>query len=352
MIDFHSLPVWANVGIFALGAWLIWRAGFRLSIYGDEIAERKELGRAFVGALLLGIATSLPEIATTITASSIGNATLAVNNLMGGVATQIVVLAFVDLLFVQGALTFFSPKPVLLMSGVFLILQITLVLAAVTIGEIAFVAGVGFWPILLMAVYAASMYFLYNYERRDRWAPVDIPDELHDRGDVSESDISSLGEKSSMRRLYLKFLANAAIVFIAGWAVSTAGDALAEQTGLGSSFVGVTLVAIATSLPEISTTIGAVKVGAYTMAVANIFGTNSLECGLLLVSDLAYREGPIMEAFDRSAQFAAILGIVLTCFYLWGLLERKDKTILGMGIDSFLVLLGWIIGTILLYQLR
>ncbi len=141
-------------------------------------------------------------------------------------------------------------------------------------------------------------------------------------------------------------------VLVAGWAVSTTGDALAAQTGLGSSFVGATLVAIATSLPEISTTAGAVKVGAHTMAVANIFGTNSLECGLLFLSDLAYREGPIIDTVDRSAQFAATLAAVLTCFYLWGLLERRDKSILGMGIDSFLVLTGWLLGMIMLYHLR
>lgn len=132
MIDFHDFSIWTNLFIFMGGAGLIWLAGFRLSVYGDAIAERKKWGQAFVGALLLGVATSLPEVVTTITAASIGNGVLAVNNLMGGIATQIAVLALIDMLFVQGALTFFSPKPVLLMSGVLLVLQLAITLVAMT----------------------------------------------------------------------------------------------------------------------------------------------------------------------------------------------------------------------------
>lgn len=354
MIDFHALSLWANVSIFAIAAGLIWVAGFRLSVHGDAIAERKEWGKAFVGALLLGVATSLPEIVTTITASAIGNAALAVNNLMGGVATQVAVLAIIDLLFVRGALTFFSPKPVLLMSGVLLIFQLAVVLAAMTVGEFASVWGVGLWPILLMVVYIVSMYFLYHYEGRQRWVATHIPDSISEGKafKASKAEKSQEGQPPSLRRLYLLFFANALVVLIAGWAVATAGDALAKQSGLGSSFVGATLVAVATSLPEISTTAGAVRIGAYTMAVANIFGTNTLECGLLLLTDVVYRDGLIMQAVDRSAQFAAILGILLTCLYLWGLLERRDKSILGMGIDSALVMLAWMAGMVVLYQLR
>lgn len=350
-IDFHQLPLWANACIFFIASSLIWFGGFRLSVYGDAIAERKQLGRAFVGALLLGVVTSLPEVATTVTASAIGNASLAVNNLMGGVATQVAVLAVVDLLFVKGALTWFSPQPVLLMSGVLLVFQLALTLAGIVAGEMASFAGVGFWPLLLMANYILSLYFLYRYEGRKQWVAADIPDESY-RKEVTEADIF-LGEKEySLAKIYGLFGGCAVLVLVGGYAASVTGDALAAQTGLGGSFVGATFVALATSLPEVSTTIGAVRVGAYTMAVANIFGTNSLESGLLFLCDMFYRDGLIMQVADRSAQFAATMGILVTCLYLWGLLERRNKTILGMGVDSALVLLGWSLGLVVLYQLR
>jgi len=350
-MNFHALPVWANAAIFAVAAGLIWFGGFRLSVYGDAIAERKNWGRAFVGALLLGVVTSLPEVATSVTAAAIGNPALAVNNLMGGIAMQVAVLAAVDLFFVRGALTFFSPQPVLLMSGVLVVFQLALTLAAMAAGEFASILGVGLWPLLLMAVYILSLHFLYRYEGRGRWVAADIPDESY-QGEPSEAELFLKQHDGTLGRLYLWFGAYATLVLIGGYAASATGDALAVQTGLGASFVGATLIALATSLPEISTTVGAVRVGAYTMAVANIFGTNSLGSALLLVCDIAYPQGQIIETADRSAQFAAAMGILVTCVYLWGLLERRDKTVFGMGVDSALVLLLWTMGLGVLYLLR
>ncbi|WP_206028567.1 sodium:calcium antiporter [Thalassoroseus pseudoceratinae] len=349
LISFQHLPLVMNVAIFAAAAAVIWLAGFRLSIYADAIAERKQLGRAFVGTLLLGVATSLPEIATSITAASLGNATLAASNLMGGVATQVAVLAVVDWFFVRGALTFFSPKPVLLLSGVLLMMQISLALAAMAAGEFFSLLGIGLWPAILLGTYVMFVFSLYRYEGRDRWAAVDIPDAAYEE-QVSQIDQSRY-QDFAFAQLVFRFLFYAGLIVIAGWAVSTSADALAEQTGLGSGFVGATILAIATSLPEISTTLGAVRVGAYTMAIANIFGTNTLEVGLLFVADIAYRDGLMIEQVDRAAQFVAALGALVTGIYLWGLLERQNNTILGMGVDSALVLVAWLIGMIGLHFL-
>lgn len=350
-INFSTLSLWTNAVIFTVAGGVIWFGGYRLSIYGDAIAERNNWGRAFVGALLLGIVTSLPEVATSVTAASLGSAPLAVNNLMGGIAMQIAVLAVVDFLFVKGALTFFSPKPVLLMCGVLLVFQLSLTLAAMAAGEFVSLWGVGLWPVVLMSAYVVSLYFMYRYEGRRRWVAADIPDQSYEE-DGSHNKLGSHDKQPSRRKLYALFAGSAALVLIGGYTASASGDALAQQTGLGGSFVGATLVALATSLPEVSTTIGAVRVGAYTMAIANIFGTNALESGLLLLCDVAYRDGLILETVDRSAQFAAAMGIVVTCVYLWGLLERRNKTVLGMGLDSALVLLFWTLGLGVLYLLR
>ncbi|MGH2367827.1 MAG: sodium:calcium antiporter, partial [Chloroflexota bacterium] len=139
---------------------------------------------------------------------------------------------------------------------------------------------------------------------------------------------------------------------VAGWIVAQTGDALAGQTGLGGTFIGFTLVAISTSLPELSTTTTAARFGAYGLAVSNIFGSNAFDTTLLFVADVAYRQGPVLAAVERWAVFAAALGILVTCVYLWGLVERRDRTILGMGIDSALVLALYLSGLFVLYILR
>jgi cytochrome c oxidase subunit 2 len=116
-LEFGAFPLWLNVTILICAAVLIWLAGTRLADYADVFSERTHLSEAFLGLVLLGVATSLPEVATSLTASLIGNAQLVSGNLFGGVALQIAVLAIVDLIAVRGALTYFTPHPVLLFQG-------------------------------------------------------------------------------------------------------------------------------------------------------------------------------------------------------------------------------------------
>ena len=105
-LEFGAFPLWLNLTILVGAAALIWVAGTRLADYADVFSERTHLSDAFLGLILLGVATSLPEVATTLTASLIGNAQLVSANLFGGVALQIAVLAIIDLIALRGALTY------------------------------------------------------------------------------------------------------------------------------------------------------------------------------------------------------------------------------------------------------
>lgn len=346
LVDFASFSAWMNAGILLVAGIVVWRAGAKLSLYADAFAERTRLARALAGALLLGGATSLPELATTLTASAIGNAPMAVGNLFGGVAMQVALLAVMDLVLVRGALTYFSPKPVLLLAGVLLILQVALALAAVASGDVVIFFQLGLWPIVLTGAYLLSLYFLHRYSDRDVWVPADLPDELRedDRRGHQEN-----GDDHPLATIGLFFALCCVLVLVGGWAVSSAADALSKQFGISGSFIGATLVALATSLPEVSTTAGAIRLGAYTMAISNIFGTNTLEVALLLPADLVFREGAIVNHIPQSAVFLGAIGIVLTALYLWGLLERRNKTVLRMGVDSAWVLATYLGGLTVMY---
>jgi cation:H+ antiporter len=83
--SFTSYPLWLNALVFLLSAGIIWWAGIRLERYAATVSEQTGLGQAFTGMLLLAVATSLPEVATTVTAIIfLNNPTLAVHNLLGG----------------------------------------------------------------------------------------------------------------------------------------------------------------------------------------------------------------------------------------------------------------------------
>ena len=348
--EFTEFSVWTNVLVLAAGACTVWWSGARLAVCADAIFHRTKIASALAGALLLGGATSLPELATTLTASRLGNAPLAVNNLFGGIAMQFAVLAAVDLAFVRGALTYFSPRPVLLLRGVLVILQISLGLAAISCGDVTVVFHCGAWPIVLAVVYGQSLYFMQRYTGREVWIPAEIPEDMSAAAGETKTETRRRAAEYG-RGVYVRFALFCGLVLIAGWAVSSAADALSAQSGVGSGFIGATLVALATSLPEISTTAGGVRLGAYTMAMSNIFGTNALEVALLLPADLAYTQGAVVNDVDESAIFVGALGIAMTTLYLWGLLERRNRTVLRMGVDSALVLIVYLVGLCLLYRI-
>jgi cation:H+ antiporter len=236
---------------------------------------------------------------------------------------------------------------VLLFQGVMLLLLLATAVAGSASGEPIALFGIGLTPILLMAGYLATVRVCSSDTYLPRWRATNEPpppDERH-RADESLRGLSNT-------RVYTYSGVSALVILAAGWVLARTGDVLAEQTGLGASFVGVALVAGSTSLPELSTTLGAIRRGNHQMAVSNILGTNCLEVALFFLADAVYRGGPILRSVDTSAMFAAAIGMVVTAVFLLGLLERRDRTILGMGVDSMAVLLVYGSGIVALYSLR
>lgn len=329
--------------VIVIAAGLILFSGTKLAIYADWIAHRFKIGRVFIGAFLLAIVTSLPELATTITASWIGNAQLAINNLLGGINLQTVIIAFADLFFIKGALTFFSPKSGLLTGGVFVIIQLSIALLGLNVGEYISLANIGLWPILLFSNYLLMLYFLAFNTNEERWVA---------KG-ASQKELMRYKPPKKMQfsnlRLFSAFAIHACIVLLAGWSIAFFSDQLAVDLQWSGSWIGATLVAFTTSLPEISTTFGAVRQKAYVLAIANIFGSNVLTISLLFFADLFYKKGPIMNEIEPSNTLLIAIGIIITGIYLWGILERKNKTIVRMGYDSFIVLMTYILSLYLLY---
>lgn len=344
---FNTLSVWLNLFIFAGSAALVWAAGTRLAIYVDGISQQTGIGQAFTGMLLLGGITSLPEIATVTTASWTGNAPLAVNNLLGSASINIVLLAAADAVLGRDALTSVVAKPSTLLQGTLGMLLLAGVAIAVTVGDVG-LFGVGAWSMFLFAACATALWLASGYERRHTWSAVN-----EDGHPISgETDEEGEEEKgTSLRSLLAKTAAAAALILVAGFFLSQTGDAIAMQTGVSGSLVGFVLVGFATSLPELSSILSAVRIKRYELAVGDIFGTNLFNVALILLADLAYRGPPVLLETGSFEAAAALLGVLLTGFFIIGLLERKDQTVLRMGYDALAVLVTFIAGLGLLLML-
>lgn len=349
----QALPLWLNLVIFAISAAIIWWSGTRLEGHADVIARRTGLGQAFTGMLLLAAATSLPEVATTVTAIVVfDDATLAVHNLIGGVALQTAILVVADVgKGRRGALTFFSPKFVLLIEGVGLLLLLQIVIAGMTAKGFPVVLDVSLWLVLLLLAYVGLMYLVYRYRDQQPWKPIRTEQDDAARG-VAEEPQNGQGEERSTRRATLGFLLMSGLVLLGGWAATSSAEALAHQTGLGSAFLGATLLALATSLPEVSTTVTAARRGRYATSISNIFGSNALDVGLLFLADVLYRNGSVLAHSPDSLVFVATLATGMTCVYLWGLMERENRTVWRMGTDSLAVLIVYLGGVTVLYFIQ
>jgi len=132
---------------------------------------------------------------------------------------------------------------------------------------------------------------------------------------------------------------------IAGALAEESGTAAADQVGLSGVLFGATVLAAATSLPELSTGLTAVKQGDYKLAFGDIFGGNAFLPVLFLLAVLVSGKAVLPNA--RAADiYLTGLGGLLTVIYIAGLLFRPAKQHARLGIDSITVLVLYVIGVI------
>lgn len=345
MFDFARFGLFANVAAFVFSAGLVWIAGVKISRYADSISAQTGMGHALVGLLLLGGVTSLPELAVSVTAAYSGNAALAVNNILGGVAMQVAILAVADVVFGRAALTSVVPDPVVILQGALNLVLLSIVPIAILVGDVP-VLGVGAWSWGILALTLVSFRMLARAEGRCPWQPGNLPVGMNQQPE--ETSV----QRDPLRLVLAKTAAAAAVILVAGYLISRSAEVIAEETGLGSSFVGAALVAISTSLPELSTVLSAVRLGFYTLAISDILGTNLFDIGLLFVVDAVGSGDPVLNRVGSFSAVGAMLGIMVTALFLVGLAERRDRTIFRMGLDSAAVLVAYLGGLALLYTMR
>lgn len=342
-IELPHVPIWLNALVFTLAGGFVWIAGTRLTRALDALSDRTGLGRVFVGMLLLGGITSLPEVANVIAASTGGVPQLAINNLLGSAAINILLLAAVDAVIGRDAVTSRVVDPATLMMCTLCMLVLGIVAMAVTTGDVA-VFGIGLWSVVICALSIAFFGLAVGYGRRAPWV-------VEGRAAEPRSKPEETAQ-GSLRRLIVVAVVTAVVIFVAGFTLSETGDALAEQTGLGAGLVGFVLIGLATSMPELSTISTALRLRRYEMAFGQVLGTNFVNLSLFLLADLVFSGGPVVNELGRFEAVSALLGLVLIGVFLVGLLERRNPTVMRMGYDSLAVILLFAGGVGLLYAVR
>jgi len=291
--------------------------------------------------VLLGAMTSLPGSIASITAAAAGRAELAVSNGVGGIAAQTAFLVLADLTYRRANLEHAAASVTNMINGALLVALLALALLAAT-GPPVTVLGVHPASLLILAVYAFGLRLAAQTRDAPGWLPVRTTDTREDKPDAA-----AVGGVRPWR-VWAAFALSAAVVGVAGWVVGVSGIGLVRHTGLSETLVGTLLTAVATSLPELVTTLAAVRQGALTLAVGGIIGGNTFDVLFLVFSDVAYREGSIYHAIGPQPLFVIALTILLTAFLLLGLIRRERRGVANIGFESAAVLVFYLAGMLVL----
>jgi len=121
------------------------------------------------------------------------------------------------------------------------------------------------------------------------------------------------------------------------------GDAISGHIGLSGVLFGATILAAATSLPELSTGLTSVKNEDYQLAVSDIFGGNAF-LPVLFLAAVVISGRPLLPQAHNTDIYLTALGALLTLVYAAGLLFRPKRQIARMGVDSLVVLILYVLG--------
>jgi cation:H+ antiporter len=297
---------------FLLSAMAVVLAGIFLARTSDRIAELTRMGRLLAGSILLAGATSLPELLVDVSAIRKGMPDLAVGDLFGSSLMNLLILGVADLIHRNPRKMFSRVGAQHALAAVMSINMTTLAAIAVFLGPQLLSLGVGeigLGPLMIGVVYILGLRLVYYDQRMNR---------------QDSEETTSTARRRELVQAFSIYLASALVIFIAAPFMAAAAGEIADMTGLGKTFIGSTLVAFCTSLPELVSTIAAVRMGAFDLAVGNIFGSNSFNMILLIPLDW-FQPGNLLGSVSRSHVLTALAVILATSVAVMGQLYHEEK---------------------------
>lgn len=325
---------------FLLLSLIIIICGTKLSKYGDILAEKTEIGGAWIGLILMASITSLPELTTGISSVTIADAPdIALGDIMGACVLNLIILALLDLLDESSPLFSKVGQSHLLSAG-FGVVLIGIASLSILIKDMMPVIGtIGIYTPLLFIVYMVGIRAVYFYEKR---AIKEFAEEAE-----------KIYKHISTPKAVLMYSLNALIIIMVATALPFVAARLSEQSGLGSNFVGTVFVAMATTLPELVVSVSAMRIGAYDLAIGNLFGSNMFNISLLGLNDIFYTKGSLLADISEAHAITGIMAIIMTAIAVLGLTYRPQKRILlRFGWDSLAIFALGVVNMYFVYTIR
>lgn len=330
---------------FLIMSILVVVAGLKLSVFGDEIANKTGIEELLIGSILIAMATSLPELVTSISSSIIGSPDIAIGNVFGSVNINLLILVLADFLYKKNSILFDVQENHLLtgmIAGLLSIIAIFgIIFRQVSMIELS-VFNIGIETILLFFVYSIGMKLIFSYRSKKQ---------LIEQAENKSSRKIKIKWDSDLVKYTIGFLISSAVIFIAGSRLTILASEIVLISGIKESFMGSVFVAIVTSLPELSVTYSAVQIGAFNMIIGNVLGSNIFNITIIFFADIFYRTGSILGFIDLTHVITASIGLMMTMVFMIGLFYKPKKHIFNIGWESIIAGNIFLFGFYLIYLL-
>ena len=243
-------------GIFIVGLILTIKGGDWFVDSASWFAEAFGIPKFVVGATVVSFATTLPELLVSVRAAMNGSAQLAIGNAVGSVTANTTLIMGVSLVAMAGVV---SRKEFSLKGGLFLAAIVGLTLLSLS-GALPVWSAFVLWTIFIV-------FMISNLIEGKKGASADKSD--------------NYDKKEIPSRILFFIIGTASIVFGAEFLVSS-GKTIASGIGISETIIGFTVIALGTSLPELVTTLTAIRKKENSLSVGNIIGANIIDTTLIL----------------------------------------------------------------------
>lgn len=263
---------------------VIWLSG-KCAKYIDLIEKNTSLSGAFVGGIILAAVTSLPELFSTISATVFLNKPqIVIGNILGSNILNMTVLGVVLSLFLKNIRKKKLEKTHLKTITTIIIIYIIIFSTVFYSFEVNF---------LTISSCSLAIILLYYLSVRSM------------KSEHNEKEKTNVNLK--LKSVILKFILTAILLVLSSICITYIVDFISINYSLGSTFAGALFLGVATSLPEIASTISLAKMGNMNAAIGNILGSILFNFNILALADFIYLKKSIYKTVDILSSHCANL---------------------------------------------
>ena len=284
------------------------------SRYIDMIDRSTKLSGAFLGGVLLSAITSLPELFTSISATTlIDDASLCIGNILGSNLFNFAMLAVVILFFIRGFSAANLSRSHRMVMLLLILMYVAVWLNWQQVVDVEIVLGgaspwfyMGITSLIIAVLYILSVRYLAG-----------------DNGASAEEETEGEEVTLSLKSIVVRFVAASVGIIVASIILTYITDDIAERLNLGSGLAGAIFLGVATSLPEVTSTISLFRMRNFDIAFGNIAGSNVFNYFVLAIADLLYVRGTVYFFEDSKVINLTLFGLVASAVMFVLLCSRK-----------------------------